>query len=110
MQVGRGTSLDRIYVTWPHAVAIGEACRIERDTTFKVDGPYSAEIRIRIGRRVFVGSGVEFNITTQISIGDDALIASGCRFIDHDHGFSGSMPIRLQSGRWERLSWAGTAG
>lgn len=54
--------------------------------TLKVDGIYAPDIAIRIGNRVFIGNGCEFNIKQSIVVGDDCLIASGCRFIDHDHG------------------------
>jgi acetyltransferase-like isoleucine patch superfamily enzyme len=41
---------------------------------------------LRIGDRVFIGRGCEFNIRYGLTVGNDALIASGCVFIDHDHG------------------------
>ncbi len=41
-----------------------------------------------IGDRVFVGRGCEFNICKHLTIGDDSLIASDVKIIDHDHGKS----------------------
>ncbi|MBL9184880.1 MAG: acyltransferase [Verrucomicrobiaceae bacterium] len=38
------------------------------------------------------------NISKHIRIGDRALIASGCRFVDHDHGFTQPGPIGPQKG------------
>jgi acetyltransferase-like isoleucine patch superfamily enzyme len=96
MKIGRGTRLGRLWVTWPHAVALGRHCIVEHDVYFKVDGPYSEGIRIDVGRNVFLGCGVEFNIKHQIIVGDMALIGSGCRFIDHEHAFESSAPIREQ--------------
>ena len=96
MKVGQDTTLGRLWVTWPHAVAIGPHCNVEHDVYFKVDGPYSEAVRINIGRDVFVGTAVEFNIKERIVVGDMALIASGCRFIDHDHGTDCSSAIREQ--------------
>lgn len=98
MRVGAGTHLPRLYVTWPHQVAIGEHCLLEHDTFFKFDGIWQAGPTIRLGNRVFVGSGCEFNIRQGIEVGDDALIASGCRFIDHDHGTDLATPMRTQPG------------
>jgi acetyltransferase-like isoleucine patch superfamily enzyme len=41
----------------------------------------------------------EFNIRLRISVGRSTLIASGCKFIDHDHGFSTrSTPMAIQTG------------
>jgi acetyltransferase-like isoleucine patch superfamily enzyme len=46
--------------------------------------------------RVFIGRCVEFNIQGRIQIGDDCLIASGCVFVDHDHGMDRTRPMRGQ--------------
>ncbi len=45
---------------------------------------------------MFVGAGSEFNIRQSIVVHSDALIASGCRFIDHDHGTAKQSLIRTQ--------------
>jgi acetyltransferase-like isoleucine patch superfamily enzyme len=48
--------------------------------------------------RVFVGFGCEFNVRRRLEIGSDCLIASGCKFIDHDHGTArGEVPMRAQT-------------
>ena len=89
MQIGTGTALPRIAVTWPHQVAIGARCVLEPDLYFKWDGIWAPGPRIRIGDRVFLGRGCEFNAQVGIEIGDDSSIASGCKFVDHDHGTVG---------------------
>ncbi len=89
MQIGAGTTLPRIVVTWPHQVAIGADCVLEPDVFFKWDGIWSPGPRIRIGDRVFLGRGCEFNAQVGIEIGADSSIASGCKFVDHDHGIVG---------------------
>ncbi|WP_231744109.1 acyltransferase [Stieleria neptunia] len=79
---------------------IGDSCIIEPGVLFKHDGIWSEGKSIIIGDRVFLGRFVEFNIRESISIGDDALIASGCKFIDHDHGYSDTVkPMNIQEGR-----------
>ena len=98
MQVGKVTVLPKIQVTWPHQVAIGDNCRLESNISFKFDGIWKPGPAIIIGNRVFLGSGCEFNIRKKITIGDHSLIASGCRFIDHDHGTSISQLIGVQHG------------
>jgi acetyltransferase-like isoleucine patch superfamily enzyme len=96
-RVGSGTLLPRIHVTWPHQVAIGARCVIEHDVYFKYDGVWAPGPSIVISDDSFIGSGVEFNIRKRIEIGRHALIASGCRFIDHDHGFeSRDLPMSKQ--------------
>lgn len=98
MQVGKGTFLSSVFVTWPHQVSIGSACTIEENVRFKFDGIWQPGPAIKIADRVFIGSGCEFNITHSLVIGADSLIASGCRFIDHDHGTNLSSLMRTQVG------------
>ena len=99
MQIGRGTLLPRIHVTWPHQVWIGRDCQLEHDIYFKFDGIYEAGPRLIIGGNSFIGAGCEFNFRKRIEIGPNCLIASGCRFIDHDHATARrEVPMREQSG------------
>ena len=98
MEIGKGTSLPKIYVTWPHQISIGRNCNIEHSVYFKYDGIWKDGTSINIKDNVFIGSGCEFNIRKYIEIGDNSLIASGCRFIDHDHGTDRKVLMREQSG------------
>lgn len=98
MKLGSKTILPKIYVTWPHQVSIGSNCVLEHNIYFKFDGIWQKGPSIKISDRVFIGSECEFNIRERIYIGSDSLIASGCRFIDHDHGILGHDLIRKQIG------------
>jgi acetyltransferase-like isoleucine patch superfamily enzyme len=89
MQIGARTIVPPLAVTWPHQVALGADCVLEADLLFKWDGIWAPGPRIRIGNRVFLGRGCEFNAQVGIEIGDDSSIASGCKFVDHDHGIVG---------------------
>jgi acetyltransferase-like isoleucine patch superfamily enzyme len=71
---------------------------LEHGLIFKFDGPYTPGEHIVVGDHVFIGTGVEFNIKERVSIGKGTLIASGCRFIDHDHGIQAEFPINTQDG------------
>jgi len=86
MNIGPGTLLPKIQVTWPHQVSLGAHCQLEPGIYFKFDGIYEPGPRLVIGDDVFIGAGCEFNFRRKIVIGAQSLIASGCRFIDHDHG------------------------
>lgn len=98
MQLGRGTLLPRVQVTWPHQVSLGANCTLEHDIYFKFDGIWAPGPTIRIGDRVFLGFGCEFNVRRGVTIGSDCLIASGCKFIDHDHGTKQrDIPMNRQS-------------
>lgn len=88
MQIGSSTLLPRVRATWPHQVSLGANCSLEHDIYFKFDGIWAPGPSMLIGDRVFIGFGCEFNVRRKITIGSDCLVASGCKFIDHDHGTS----------------------
>jgi acetyltransferase-like isoleucine patch superfamily enzyme len=97
MQIGPGTLLPRIHVTWPHQVSLGANCHLEHDIYFKYDGIYAPGPSIAIADRVFIGFGCEFNVRKRITLGADCLIGSGCKFVDHDHGTArGDVPMSAQ--------------
>lgn len=98
MEIGRGTILPRITTTWPNKIKIGANCHFEKDIYFKHDGIWEKGFTIVIADNVFIGTNCEFNIRSGISVGQDSLIASGSRFVDHDHGISLDSLMRLQHG------------
>ena len=84
--IGRGSIISRMSVTWPHQLRIGERCLFEDDIYFKYSSHWKPGPSIIVGNHVFIGRSCEFNITARIEIGDESMISSGCKFIDHDHG------------------------
>jgi len=95
---GTGTRIPRLAMTWPHQVAVGARCVLEEDIFFKYDGYWQPGPSIIVGNRVFLGRGCEFNIRLHIEIGSDSLIASGCKFIDHDHEMTvGDVPMNKEA-------------
>ncbi len=96
LQVGSGTRLCSMQVTWPHRVRIGANCNLEGGVYLKVSGGYSDQIAIDIGQGTFIGAGCELNALSLIQIGECCLIASGTRFIDHDHGSELGTPMKDQ--------------
>lgn len=93
MKTGSATFLPRIYVTWPHQLKIGRNCRLEHGIYFKFDGIWKPGPSICIEDNVFIGAGCEFNIREGITVGANTLIASNCKFIDHDHGIAANKLI-----------------
>lgn len=104
MKIESGTTLPKFYITWPHQVSIGKGCTLEPNIYFKYDGIWKNGPNIIIADRVFIGCGCEFNIRLGIQIGEDSLIASGCRFIDHDHGISLNELVRSQNGPEQKIN------
>lgn len=88
-KIGKRTMLPKLSITWPHQLQIGDNCHLEPDIFFKFDGIWRPGPAIIIGDGVFIGRGCEFNIRRKIRVGHGCAIASGCKFIDHDHGISG---------------------
>ena len=95
-KIGRRTNVPRIKVTWPHQMIIGDACVLQEDIFFNFDHYWVPGPSIIIGNRVFIGRGVEFNIRDRVEVGDDTMIASGVKIIDHDHGTGIDKPMRIQ--------------
>lgn len=104
MQIGKGVSFSSLHVTWPHQVCIGDHCRLEHDIYFHYDGIYAPGPKIVIGDSCFIGSGCEFNISEGIEIGRKTLIASGSRFVDHNHALEMGVPIGEQPCTVSRIS------
>ncbi len=96
MKLGKGAIISNLRVTWPHKVSIGKNSIIEPGVYFNYDGIYTPHKSIIIGSEVFIGSNCEFNISGQINIGNTCLIASGCKFIDHDHSTALSTTMNIQ--------------
>jgi len=98
MEIGKNSKLNSFNVTWPHKVNIGDNCTLEKNIYFKFDGIWEEEPSIIISNRCFIGFGTEFNIRKKVLIENDCLIASGCKFIDHDHGFKDvNIPMNKQT-------------
>jgi len=98
MSLGKGTLPGKISANWPHQISIGSGCALEEELVFKFDGIFAPGPSIVIGNNVFLGRQCEFNIQKGITIADDCLIASGCKFIDHDHSMDAGRPIGITPG------------
>jgi acetyltransferase-like isoleucine patch superfamily enzyme len=86
MKIGKGTKIEEIVVNWPHQVIVGDNSVLERGVNIKFPGVWRPGPLIGIGNNTLVAKDCEINITESLSIGNDCLIAAGCRLIDHDHG------------------------
>ncbi len=96
MHIGHQVRLYPIRVTWPHRVTLGDSVSLEHSIYFNIAGGYRDAGGVLIGSGTFVGSGCEFNIISSITVGTNCLIASGCRFIDHNHGTAVGTLIKAQ--------------
>jgi acetyltransferase-like isoleucine patch superfamily enzyme len=96
MKIGAEAKMSAIRVTWPHRIDLGEQVSLEHGVYFNVAGSHAAGVAISIGEGTFIGSGCEFNAINKISIGPNCLIASGSRFIDHNHGTDLGALMKLQ--------------
>jgi maltose O-acetyltransferase len=121
--------VDRLRALWlrlrganlGHATRIGRACIVPRAGGVSMGsrvvlehGVYVkaiyAESRIRLGDSVFVGCLSEFDISSELWIGDQVLIAPGCFITDHGHRHApdkliseqgcDSGPVRIEDDAW----------
>ncbi|WP_264565365.1 acyltransferase [Flavobacterium sp. N3904] len=97
MKIASGVCIPKIYTIWPHQVSIGKNCILEHGVYFKYAGIWSRGPSIVIEDEVFIGADCEFNINCGIKISKYSNIASGCKFIDHDHGTKSGMLIGPQA-------------
>jgi acetyltransferase-like isoleucine patch superfamily enzyme len=84
MQIGPSTSIGPITVTWPHLLRLWN-CRIEPGAVFHITADSALAPAVIIESGTYIGRNCEFNIMRRITIGPGCLIASGCKFVDHDH-------------------------
>jgi acetyltransferase-like isoleucine patch superfamily enzyme len=96
MQIGKDVRLSCLHVTWPHRVRLEDRCSLEHSIYFNCAGGYREEPGIRIGEGSFIGSGCEFNVKAGVYLGPNCLVASGTRFIDHNHGIAVGAEIKEQ--------------
>lgn len=96
MKIGSEVRLSAVKVTWPHRVSLGNRCSLEHSIYLNCAGGYVDGLGIIIEDGCFLGSACEFNIKSRITIGPSCLIASGTRFIDHNHGIDPDRPMKLQ--------------
>ena len=109
--IGKNSTIEKADFTWFHKVKIGNDCTIEKGVSFRYDGAYTEGTAIVIGDKTFIGRGCEFNISDSIHLGFHCAIASGCKFIDHNHGYDNrteyigeqaptSAPIKIEDDVW----------
>ncbi|WP_083904908.1 acyltransferase [Rhodopirellula sp. SWK7] len=98
--IGQGTTIHfQIFCTWPHQLNFGTHCVIQHQVFFNYDHYWTEGPSLNFGDRVFIGWGSEFNIRGKLTIGNDCLIASGVKMIDHDHGTTVGQLMREQENR-----------
>lgn len=97
-EIGAGTNIPGgVLCPWPHQIALGRDCVLQHGVFFNFDHYWVPGPTIRIGDRSFIGRNCEFNIREKLYIGDDCLLASGVKVIDHDHGTDVGALVRMQS-------------
>lgn len=103
-RIGNGVNVGgKLHFMEPRAVAIGNNVNLRGETWLYYTGPFDGQRRIVVGDNVFIGQGCEFNIIKGIQVSSNCLIASGCKFIDGDHGIARDKLIRDQVGWGEDI-------
>ena len=113
LKLGEKSVLGKIICDWPNGITIGNHCVIEDNIVLKITKPFVKENVIKIGNRVFIGCGTQFNCNTQIIIDDDCLIASNTTFVDTGHEITlginiNEQPLTVAPIKLEKDVWIGT--
>ena len=114
LQVGNNASVGKITCDWPNKLIIGDNCVIQDNIDFKIWHPYNDNSFVKLGNTVFIGHSCEFVCNTNITIGNNCLIASNTTFNDTGHEFSkkdiiNKQPITSKSIVLEEDVWVGTS-
>lgn len=86
-------------------IAVGDNLTIRSREYNVVELSCAANAALTLGNNVFLNQGVRIACTTEISIGDNTLIADECVILDSDyHGVAGaptkSAPVKIESDVW----------
>jgi len=97
----------RVRIDRPWTVTIGDRTEFEADVWIKV---VADDAEVRIGAHVFLGRGVELDVSRAVEIGAHALIAPGVFITDHEHRLvrrrrvategCEAAPIKIDEGTW----------
>ena len=85
---GKNVRLDR-----PWLIRIGYRCTFEDDVWIKV---VNDKARVEIGEYTFLGRGVEIDVSENVSIGSNVLVAPDVFITDHSHIFESTDLINNQ--------------
>lgn len=96
LTIGKDAKVENISCNWPNKLIIGNSCVIQDQVNFRIWHPYGKDSFIKIGDNVFIGHACEFVCTTEISIGNDCLIASNTIFNDAGHEYFKHTKINKQ--------------
>lgn len=96
MKIGEGAIVGKLKTAWPHKITIGKGCYFLDGHYFWFKHPFSEENYVKFGERVYMGRNVTFNCNSQITIGDDSMIADNCLFVDINHNIYRDQVISSQ--------------
>lgn len=88
LTIGSGNSIGKITCDSPNKLIIGNLCFIQNEVDFKIWHPFNEHSFITVGDRVVIGHACEFVCKSNITIGNDCLIASKTIFNNTGNKFS----------------------
>ena len=77
----------------PWRFITGDQIQLEHQVFIKI---ISDDAEIKIGQEVFIGYGVELDISDRLTMGNHVLIAPGCFITDHQHKYGAHDLIAVQ--------------
>lgn len=96
LDIGERSSLGRVRLYWPGMVKIGSNTTVENGVSFQIFHPFREHRAIVIGDHVYIGTGCQFMVNSQITIGSNSMVATGTILVDNGHEFARGELIRSQ--------------
>jgi acetyltransferase-like isoleucine patch superfamily enzyme len=96
LKIGKGTAIGVINCNWPNKITLGSNCELQEGIDFRIQVPFSDSCFIKLGDNVFIGHACEFSCNSNISIGNNCLIASKTTFNDTGHEYFAKANINKQ--------------
>jgi acetyltransferase-like isoleucine patch superfamily enzyme len=86
-------------------IEVGDGLFVRSRRHNRVEISVAREALLKLGNRVFLNQGVRIACTTNVTIGDDALLGDECVILDNDyHGIGGaeskSSPVIIEPNVW----------
>lgn len=93
MRLGGYVNLKSIEVPLNHReIELAAGVTLDRGVVLICPGPPTGRVRLRIGARCYVNRYTTFDVSEELTVGDDCAIGPGCYLTDHDHGATRGVP------------------
>ncbi len=97
VRFGGYANLRAVEIPLNHSeIELGAGVALDRGVVLLCPGGPLGRVRLRLGARCYINRDTMFDVSDELTVGDDCAIGPGCYLTDHDHGFApGTPPLQL---------------